>query len=231
MDEVVADTLNIEARSSRHGSELVIGGASVLLLEVLYIKLAVESFNILAIFIASAAIAMMLLGILKMQQPVYSFTLTPNSLTYRHYYGSWTIPWDNIQRVDIPKITHGIDRKEMSYVGLKLRNSEAFLETLPARLAVRTVSEQQALFLQVLRAEGQHLEHPDEHIFNVSDFKSSSGKIYRGISAMYAHRMMLFRQLLGYDILLPGSAFDREPHEFVRLLLHYLRQQSVSNHE
>lgn len=224
MKEEKLVTVKIEATSSRHGSELIIGGAAILLVEVLYIKLAMLDVSLVAIFVASVALVMMLLGILKMNQPVYSFILSPESITYLHYYGSWTIPWDNIQRVDIPKVSRGFNREEISYVGLQLRDSDAFLESIPARFAVRTVSEQQALFLQVLRSEGQHLEHPDEHIFNVSDFKSSSGKIYRGISAMYAHRMMLFRQLLGYDILLPGSALDREPYEFVRLLMKYLRQ-------
>lgn len=231
MDEQTTRTLTIKARSNHFGDELVILGGVILLLEVLYLKLMVVDVNIVAIFVASIAVAMLLLGVLKMQQPAFSFILSPESLTYQHYYGSWSIPWSNIQRIDIPKISHGFERQEMNFIGLKLRDSDDFLEKLSARLAVRTVSEQQALFLQVLRAEGQHIDHPDEHIFNVSDFKSSSGKIYRGISAMYAHRMMLFRQLLGYDILLPGSALDREPYEFVRLLMKYLRQQPVSNHE
>ena len=49
-------------------------------------------------------------------------------------------------------------------------------------------------------------------------FKDISGEEFRGIKAMFAHRMSKLRTRLGYDIFVAGSELDRPEQAFIDLL-------------
>ncbi len=219
-----SDSIRIKAIASRNGLTTLVFSGGCLCIFLLWLKIKDGPVFIAEYFLLLVFGIGVLLGFLKVREPDFSFELTEDSLSHFHKYGRWQIAWENIQRVDIPTIMKGFERQDLSYIGIKLKVVEPFLDKLAPRLAVRMVMEQQALFVQLLKTEAEpDVDHSD-HIFNISDFRSASGKIYYGTSAMYAHRMMLFRKLTGFDILLPVSSIDREPRQFVELLRNHMHR-------
>lgn len=160
------------------------------------------------------------LGVGKLLEPSTSLEITPHSIRYLHFKGSWQLPWDDIVRFDIPTVQRGLQRQPIPFLGFRLRDYDALLQQISPRLAVHLLNDQRSMLATAIRSEKPR-ERQYTDYFEVPDiFTSDSGRVYRGVIATFAMRMVHLRELLGYDLLISQNAFDRPLEEF----LQYLRQ-------
>ncbi|WP_432452786.1 MULTISPECIES: DUF2982 domain-containing protein [unclassified Agarivorans] len=165
-------------------------------------------------------------GLAKLFQPVYSVVLCYDHLQFHHRYGGWSLPWGKLQRIDIPRLHDGLNWQEMNYVGLRLTDPDYLLDTLSPRLAAHLLTEQRSALLASLRRSCAHCQDSQvsEHLIEDDYYKSASGKIYTGLTGMFANRMKKLRELTGYDLLVDQSILDREAQDFVVLVRRYKSQ-------
>jgi len=179
-----------------------------------------KSFYLIAIFLTSASLVALLIGWVKYREPQFSFLLSKTSILYKHRHGQWKLDWQNIQRVDVPKVTHGLDHRSLDMVAIKIKDYSVFLAHISPRLMTNTLMEQRPLLFHEKPLSKDcttgscHSDDMLEHDY----FKDSSGIEYKGIQAMFANRMTKLRARLGYDVFVDGSTLDRSEQEFVDLL-------------
>lgn len=167
-------------------------------------------------YIASAAL--FFLGVAKLVEPPISLMISPREIRYEHRRGTWHIDWDNLIRFDIPRVHRGTELEELPYIGFRLKDIEPVLDTISPRLAVHLVSEQRHLLAAALRRELAQTGDYTPYYDIPTSYKTASGKVYRGVQALFAVRCEQLRQLLGYDLYVPSSALDRPLDEFCQWL-------------
>ncbi|MCE2570446.1 DUF2982 domain-containing protein [Motilimonas eburnea] len=164
----------------------------------------------------------MMLGIAKIVEPQISIKLDENGLTYFHSKGCFSIPWQDIQRVDIP--TLGYPPQQLAYLGIKLKRPEALLESISPRLCSHFIVEQRALLILAMRHHSDCPSCASDHLFDVRDYVAPDKTRYRGLNGMLGHRIRLLNQLLGYHIYLSSNCLDRPIQDFLPLLRQYQQQ-------
>ncbi|MGX5913303.1 DUF2982 domain-containing protein [Aliidiomarina sp. Khilg15.8] len=202
------------------------GGSYILLAIVLVIAMAFTHTQVVALpwplrlSLLCFALITIALGVAKLFEPSTSLEISPQSIRYLHFKGSWELPWDDIVRFDIPTLQRGLRRQPIPFLGFRLRQYDSLLEQLSPRLAVHLLNDQRSLLATAIRSEKPaHRQYTD--YFEVPDiFTSESGRVYRGVMATFAMRMVHMRELMGYDLLISQNAFDRPLEEFQE----YLRQ-------
>jgi hypothetical protein len=160
-----------------------------------------------------------LVGVWKLGEPHFSLSLCQDCLQYHHKYGGWILKWRNIQRIDQPRIHLGWDLVELPYIGLKIKDYDAFLTLITPRLAVRLLTEQRAVLMQAMRSErsdcptggcGSGLRERDCWRRAASAHPPASAM---RVIAMLGNRMARLRDLLGYDLLVPDNSLT-DPGRF-----------------
>ena len=179
-------------------------------------------FKPLFYFLISLGLAGVMLGVFKLNEPQYSFTLSPAGIQYHHNRGSWFIAWSDIQRVDIPNVQYGLDQQPLPYVAIRLKSNETWLTNISPRLASYLLSEQKELLVLALKQDFANWQCnngqcPSELMYKFDPIQVGNS-LFKGLKAMLAHRVELLRVKLGYDVFIPASALDREPEQFVSLL-------------
>ncbi len=230
----------IRAHSARHGSEILITSAIVLVFLVLFIQFKSADILIAEIFLLSAALVGMLVGYLKLREPFYSIFLDKQKLSYNHKYGWWQLDVDNLQQVGVVSIEQAMQTLELNVVGLSLKREDEFLNKLSPRLAGRLLVEQRHYLLQAIKAycrDGN--ECPPQWLVEDTEYVSQSGQKYTGLLAMFANRMKNLKFLTGYEILIPAAMLDRDIWAFSYLLHRWQRdpantvvqlQQQLNSH-
>jgi hypothetical protein len=161
-----------------------------------------------------------LIAWVKFREPPFSFLLSKTSILYKHRHGQWQLDWQNIQRMDVPKISSGLGQNHLEMIAIKIKDYPVFLDSISPRLMTNILMEQRPLLFQ---ETGQSKDcakgscYSDDLLEN-DYFKDISGREYRGIQAMFAHRMAKLRNRLGYDIFVAGSELDRPEQAFIDLL-------------
>jgi hypothetical protein len=180
---------------------------------------------------------MTFIGWLQLNEPAVSLSLCRDYLHYHHRYGGWAIKWNNIVRVDQPRVHVGWDLHPLPYIGFKIKRYDEFLPLITPRLAVHLLTEQRSVLLHAMQSEqpgclsgscgscGDPLLGGD--LLEEGRFRSHEGQHYDGAIAMLAQRMSRLRQLLGYDLLIPIDSLDRQPEAFLTLLRHYQQEAIV----
>lgn len=213
--------INIKALSKRNGLTVTLASMSVFALVVL-----VSGIDLLGklptYFLVVLSLAGVFVGLMKLREPEYSIVLNEEGIKYQHARGSWQVLWQDIQRVDVPTIDHGLDKKSLPYVALRLKSQRHLLDQISPRLASYLVTEQRELAIAALQQDFEDWQCkdgtcPSEILYRFEDYKVED-KVYRGLIAMLGHRLATLREKLGYDLYIPASAIDREPEAFVRLL-------------
>ena len=215
----MTEQIKIKALSKRNGLTILLlslGGMFTLFLSQSLFALP------LFYFLVSLCIAGCLIGIFKVHEPEYSFTLSRKGIVYHHSRGNWYIEWQDIQRFDVLKINTGFEQQLLPYIGIRLKTSEAWLTHISPRLASFLLSEQKELLVLALKQDFENWQCEDGQCPSELMYKFDEIKIgkswFKGLSAMMAHRVELLRSKLGYDVFIPASALDREPELFVKLL-------------
>ncbi|BDX08183.1 DUF2982 domain-containing protein [Planctobacterium marinum] len=217
-DKEDSETINIRPVAKRNGLTSLVIGAGLFFVAIAMFKLLPNDLNIFAIAVTSAAIVMLLLGYLKMREPEHSLSISKEQIHYQHRNGHWQLAWQNIQRIDIPKVSLGLEQKNLTLVGIRAKNYGPILERISPRLMTHLLMEQRPLLLQVGNKDCATGNCYGEGLLEDDVFKDSDGKVYNGVQAMFANRMQRLRTGLGYDLYINSAELDRSAEEFADLL-------------
>ena len=212
------DCITIRAASKRNGITTTLIGVGLVTLGFIVITLLPNILFLPGIFIASAGIVGLVMGWFKIREPIYSLEITPEGIRYIHRNGEWQLEWENVQRIDAPRVTRGIEVRDLEMVGFRLKRMEPVVDSISPRLATNILMEQRPLLLQ----------NPDEKcvtgncasadLLEDDQFKLPDGRLLRGVQAMFASRMSKLRERLGYDLFIAAAELDRPVNDFVALL-------------
>ncbi|MFT5838111.1 MAG: hypothetical protein ACI9UT_000602 [Flavobacteriales bacterium] len=214
------DIIEIRSQAKRNVIVSLLFGLVGLFLASLAFSFLPKSLYLIGIFLTSASLVALLIAWVKYREPEFSFLLSKSSIVYKHRYGQWQLDWHNIQRIDVPKVTHKLEYKPLYMVAIKIKDYSAFLKHVSPRLMTNVLLEQRPLLFHDMPASKDcatgscHSDDMLEHDY----FKDNNGIEYKGIQAMFANRMTKLRARLGYDIFVAGSELDRPEQDFVDLL-------------
>ncbi|MCW8090960.1 DUF2982 domain-containing protein [Alteromonas sp. ASW11-130] len=225
------NVINIRANSKRNGLVTVLLGILGLGLSVMWLSFAPESLFLAGIFLTSAAIVTLLIGWFKLREPEFSLAITPAEVRYFHRLGKWQLSWDNVQRVDCPRIRRGIEHQELEAVGFKLKDYSPFLRGISPRLATHILMEQRPLLLQRDEDNCQTGMCYGNDMFDDKPVVLENGEQLTGVKAMLANRMSQLRDRLGFDVYISTADLDRSATEFATLLKQCQQSQASRNEQ
>lgn len=222
------ETITIRPGSKRNGMTLTLaGGLGVVLGLVLFIGWPWMFAPGLVCFALGAV--SLVLGIAKQLEPHVSLEFSAEGLRFFHRRGSLFVAWDNIQRLDQPRVTQGMEQLTLPYVGLKLKRINPLLDAISPRLATGLLSEQRPL-LMTAAAQDEELQTLEAALSAEFEPLTVNDERYRGVLAMFGRRCLTLDKYLGYHLYIPVDALDQPPESFVRKL-RQLWQQRVSDTE
>lgn len=212
------ESILIRANAKKNGLTSLFIGVAALMLAILMFKLLPDNFRLLAIFTTSAAIIALLLGYLKTREPEHSLAISKENIDYQHRNGSWKLDWTNVQRIDVPTITAGLEQHQLSLVGIRLKEYGPILKNISPRLMTHLLMEQRPLLLQSGKSDCSTGNCFGDDLLEDDYFKDADGTEYKGVQGMFAHRMQKLRDRLGYDLYINRAELDRPVDEFAQLL-------------
>ena len=212
----MTDVLFVRPVNKRNGITLSAVGALLLSLAFWLFVSFPQGFAPGLVLFTFGAISL-ILGVSKLGEPEISFELSQSGLLFRHRKGQFYVDWDNIQRMDIPRVTQGVDIKELPYIGIKLRQINPVLDSISPRLATGLVSEQRPLLMTATTQTDDLGKLEDQLSAEFTPFESN-GDRYRGVLAMFGHRCELLSDTLGFHLFLPQDSMDRDAAEFLAML-------------
>jgi hypothetical protein len=212
------ELIQIHSVAKRNSLFLFLTGSLGLLLSVAMFNWLPKHVYLAAIFVTSASIVTLLLAWFKFREPPFSMELSRQELSYKHRQGQWCLTWDNIQRVDIPRISKGFELQALHLVGIKIKDYEPLLDSISPRLVSNILMEQRPLLIHGQRQGCNSGGCYSNDLLEDDSYKASSGKVYTGLKAMLAHRMTKLRANLGYDLFIANAELDRPTEDFVALL-------------
>lgn len=220
--------LKIKSIGKRNGFSLTAGSGLLFAILLSLLSSVPEPFQLSLIFLISLCCVGVLIGIYKIMEPLFAFELDQTGMIYNHQKGELKVRWQQILRVDVPTITIGIEQRELPYVGLKLNDPEAIVDQISLRLISHLILEQKNLLAQAMQNNCSTGQCNAEALLETAHFHTKQGRVFKGLQAMMAHRMKIMREELGYDLLFPASALDRDPQDFV-VLLRDCKQSAVGS--
>lgn len=212
------EAIYIKSSASSNGITTLLIGLAVAFVGSLILILMPPLFFLVGVLFLSGSIVAFVMGFYKLQEPKYSLKITKQSIEYYHRKGKWILPWDNIQRFDVPRVHKGLDHVDLELIGFRLREPEPFLQSISPRLITHLLMEQRPLVAQVIANSCKTGQCPSDDIIEDTKYKCQDGRIINGVSAMFAHRMRKLQQGLGYDIFVSVNDVDRSGADFVALL-------------
>jgi hypothetical protein len=180
-----------------------------------------STWALLGILLVSLSLVALLVAYYKYREPTHSFLLSRQTIQYQHKHGQWRIDWQNVQRIDVPRVSQGLGQQDLSMVGIKLKSYGPFLASISPRLMTNILMEQRPLLLYGFGIDDAQCATGkcySDDLLEDDRFKDIDGTIYKGIQAMLANRMQKLRQRLGYDVFVASSELDRPEYAFVELL-------------
>ncbi|GGW78707.1 DUF2982 domain-containing protein [Alteromonas halophila] len=218
MSSDASQPILIRATSKRNGITSVIIGLAGVLLSMLWFALTPDWLFLAGVFLTSASIVALLIGYFKLREPEHSIEISPDVIHYQHRLGNWMIDWENVQRVDCPRVRHGIEHVDLETIGIRIKEYGPFLKSVSPRLATHLLMEQRPLLFQNKDENCPSGSCYEQSMFDDKHFTLPDGEVFTGIKAMLANRMMQLRERLGFDVYVSASELDRTPGEFVSLL-------------
>ncbi len=208
----------IRATSKRNGITTLFIGGVALMISALWLTFAPDWLFLAGVFFTSASLVTLLVGWFKLREPDHSIEISHEQILYHHRRGNWVIDWDNVQRVDCPRVRQGLDHVNIEAVGIRLKQYAPFLSTVSPRLATHLLMEQRPLLLHNFDKSCASGDCFNQELFDDKHFTLETGEVLTGIKAMLANRMTQLRSRLGYDIYVSASDLDRPPMDFVYLM-------------
>lgn len=213
-----SDAIHIRSASAKNGITTFLVGIVLAIFGIIFIVAFPPLFFLVGILFLSGSIIAFVMGYHKLREPKYSLEITKEAILYHHRKGKWRITWDNIQRVDVPKVHKGIAHVELEMVGFRLRDPDRFLDNISLRLITHLLTEQRPLVTQIIANDCDSGNCYGDEIIDDVNYKCVDGTLKTGVTAIFANRMRKLQQGLGYDIYLSVNDLDRDGSSFVRLL-------------
>ncbi|WP_144209572.1 DUF2982 domain-containing protein [Shewanella donghaensis] len=211
-----AEPLLIAPHSKRNGISLTIAGSIAVFISLIIFISAKSLFGVGMVMFGFGSVGLVL-GVAKMKQPKASFKLSTKGVDYYHGRGTVHVAWDNIQRIDVSRVTQNLQLIELPYIGIKLHKINPILDCISPRLATGLLTEQRPL---LMTAATQDEDLQSLEIYVGAEFTPLvvNDERYRGVLAMFGHRCQTLESQLGFHLYLSVDSLDREPDEFVALL-------------
>ncbi|MGS0682954.1 DUF2982 domain-containing protein [Shewanella sp. 125m-7] len=165
------------------------------------------------------------LGCSKLVEPEVTVKLTSEGVSYFHRRGQFDITWDNIQRLDQPRVSQGLEILTLPYIGIKLKKVSPVLECISLRLAAGLLTEQRPLLMTASAQDEDLSTLENQMVEEFSPFIEDNDR-YKGVLAMFGHRCRILDTHLGYHLFISTDTIDRPANEFLVLLREY-KQKSV----
>jgi hypothetical protein len=218
VEPVEEQTIRIKAASKGNGlTSLLVGGVAIIVGFIL-LGMVPQQFVLVAIAFIAVGIIGLVIGFFKLKEPEHSLIINPVGIRYHHRYGTWFIPWDNIQRIDTPRVTRGLEQVDLSMVGFRIKSYSPLFADISQRLMTNLLMEQRPLLMQNTDPSCQTGQCPSSDLMEEQKHKLPEGDILTGVQGMFANRMQKLRDRLGYDIYVNGAELDRTADEFVALV-------------
>ncbi|MFD2179662.1 DUF2982 domain-containing protein [Veronia pacifica] len=158
-----------------------------------------------------------------LNQPTLTFSFSEMHLQHHTPKGGWLLRWSDIREVGIPALAAGGWNHTLPWMGIRINDYDAFLDSISFRLASEIIMEQRGLLLSAYRhRDEKDMSAIEDMIFDDKPYHTLSGKEYKGLVAMLANRMAYNRSLLGYDVFVSEDVMDRPLQDFVGLTRRYL---------
>ncbi|WP_395340030.1 DUF2982 domain-containing protein [Ningiella sp. W23] len=228
-----SDSILIRGVSSHNGLTSMLIGIGALILGGLTISVLPELFFLAGILIIAAGIIGIIMGFFKLREPKHSVEINKDALIYHHRLGKWHIEWDNLQRVDVPRIHKGLEHVDLEMVGFRLKNPEPLLQNISPRLITHLLMEQRPLVAQIERANCETGRCYGDDLIEDAKYKTSDGTVIKGVVAMFANRMRKLQEGHGYDVYVSVNELDRSAQEFVTLIREChdsVKQERLTSH-
>jgi hypothetical protein len=213
-----SDGILIRSSAATNGLTTMIIAGALGAAALIIITLLPKIFFLVGILFLSASIIAFVMGFFKLNEPKHSLNITKTAILYQHRKGTWAIDWENIQRIDVPRIQKGLTQIDLEMVGFRLKNPERFLDSISPRLVTHLLMEQRPLTAQVIASNCDTGQCYGDDIIEDTKFKCADGSMLTGVTAMFANRMRKLQAGLGYDVYLSVNDIDRSGIEFVALL-------------
>ncbi|CCQ11094.1 hypothetical protein PALB_19680 [Pseudoalteromonas luteoviolacea B = ATCC 29581] len=217
------NSVQLRANANRFAIEFMIVGGVALVVVMLFVLLRPTSISVVEIFIVSAGLVSLLIGFLKSQEPFYSLTFNVDALLYHHKVGTLTLERLQLVEAGVPNVQAGQFSLELNAVGIKIKDVEAFLNSLAPRLAAKLLIEQRHIFLQAVKMHCENGNCPEEWLIEDTHYIGPQGRKYTGLLAMFGNRMAHFKLATGYDLMMTETVLDRDIWRFANLLNHWRR--------
>lgn len=221
---MIDEAVLIRPINKRNGLTLTFAGASGLIIGLILFLSGSHLFAPGIICFASGVIALVLGGA-KLVEPDVTAKLTEQRLTYFHRRGQVVINWQNIQRVDQPRVTQGLETLTLPYIGIKLKRVSPVLECISLRLAAGLLTEQRPLLMTASAQDEDLSALENQMCAEFTPFIENNDR-YKGVLAMFGHRCRLLDSHLGYHLYIATDTLDRPADEFIRLLRDYKQRSS-----
>jgi hypothetical protein len=218
MSGTESESIFIKAASSHNAMTSILIGSGLIGVGAFMCILLPTLLFLPGVFIISGGIVGLIIGFFKLKEPKHSLELTREHIIYYHRRGKWRISWENIQRIDVPRITKGVEQIELEMIGFKLRNTDTFLDEISPRLITYLLMEQRPLTMQNRDPNCASGQCYGADMIEDEKFLRASGETIKGISAMFGNRMGKLRSQLGYDIFISTNEIDRDAATFISLL-------------
>lgn len=213
-----SESIFIKAASTHNAMTSILIGAALVATGALVCIALPQLFFLPGVFMISGGIVGLIIGWFKLKEPRFSLELTREHLIYYHRRGKWRISWENIQRIDVPRVTKGIEQIELEMIGFRLRDADVFLDEISPRLITYLLMEQRPLTMQNRDPNCATGQCYGSDMIEDEKFVRTSGETIKGVSAMFGNRMEKLRNQLGYDIFISTNEIDREASQFIALL-------------
>lgn len=205
--------LAFSGSASSGGARLLLGSLLSLILLLLYTALLADTFSALLAIAYIAALLGLFLGWAKLAEPKYSLVCNPEGIRYQHRQGSWCLPWSAFSYCAVPSI----EGRELAYIGFKVTDVDAVLQTMPVRLAVKIMTEQRALYLEAIRQTCSDGQCATELLREKDQFKTRNA-IYDGVKAVFAQRMLRLSEATGLELMVPVNVTPDLAHQWCQAI-------------
>lgn len=202
------------SNATRHGMVLTLSSSLVFILLLTIGQYFWLSAKLPLIFLVLVALIGLIIGVVKIIEPQYSFLLSPKSLKFIHRKGVWSLPWDVIRNVRPVTNVSGITTEELAYIGVSLTNIKEVATRIPPRLANHLIHEQRPILLYCV---SRGLLTIEEVVVNFNEFVIEQQRL-KGPVAGFLHQCALLHRIFGAHLFISQTCIDRSMDEFARLL-------------
>lgn len=208
----------IKANKQIEGNVIRQCSIGLLLLALCYLLIGAESHKVYCFVGIGLSFALYWFAREMDRVPAIAFTFAKDHFVFHHKSGDLRVAYENIVRVDVVSITQGLERRQIGYIGIKLRAPELMYEEIPLRLASRLLIEQKDLQVRAGKEQCSTGRCDIDTIVDQVEWRSKSGLIMTGVAGMFANRSEVLNRQLGFHFYISEQAFDMQSVKAVQII-------------